>query len=550
MVYENTGQWTLTRGGRILVAGAVGVVAVLCVAAPGAADPLPRRGTVTVGGLHACSTVAGDGTYCWGYNAYGQLGNATTADQTTPVPVTTPAGVTFSNLVAGFDHTCASGSDAKVYCWGYNRGGQLGNGNTTDQTVPVPVSKPAGVTFTHLAAAGNHTCAQGSDDKVYCWGANNKGELGNGSTVQSSVPVAVSAAPGVILTKPTVGYRHTCAQGSDTTMYCWGDNTKGQLGTGGTTDSHVPVAVSVPAGVTLTNPTAGASHTCAQGSDTKVYCWGDNTSGELGDGTTTDSHVPVAVVAPSGVTLTGPDAGSGHTCAQGSDTQVYCWGFNNRGQLGDATTNNHNTPVPVPAPPGVTLTKPSAGGATTCALASTGTTYCWGYGLFGQLGTGATSDSGKPVLVTSLPLPPTGLSATAEPHAVTVTWQSQTDLGSGALTHYTATAASGGASCTTTTTTCTMAGLAAATRYTITVTTNTAVGPSGPSEPVTAITLSGPILPTGDVGSLPVVAGPGSLPVTNTTGTRLRATTLAMVGMLVLLCGIATVRATRRRRDT
>lgn len=214
---------------------------------------------------------------------------------------------------------------------------------------------PTAVTSQSTISAGyTHSCLI-RNGKGYCWGDNSDGELGNNSTISSSVPVAVSTSgvlSGVILTQIVAGYFFTCALSATGTVYCWGYNADGQLGNGSATSSAVPVAVTatgVLAGTTLTEVSAGASFTCALGGTGVPYCWGLDSGGQLGNSSTTTSSVPVAVTvtgALAGVTLAQVSAGNTATCAVGS-TGAYCWGGNGSGQLGDGTTTQRTAPVQV-----------------------------------------------------------------------------------------------------------------------------------------------------------------------------------------------------------
>lgn len=236
--------------------------------------------------------------------------------------------------VGGF-HTCALQPDTTLRCWGENLYGKLGDGTTTNSSSPVAVS---GITTATSVAAGfHHTCAALSDGTVRCWGRNEFGQLGNGATADSSTPVAVSGI--TTATAVTAGGFHSCALLADDTVRCWGRNDFGQLGDATMTSSSTPVMVTglgVPATIT-----AGGFHTCALLPDGAVQCWGRNTYGQLGDGTTNGSSVPVWVsgLAPA-TTLT---AGGYHTCAQVPDSTVWCWGRNTYGQLGDGSSLTYST---------------------------------------------------------------------------------------------------------------------------------------------------------------------------------------------------------------
>ncbi len=265
--------------------------------------------------------------------------------------------LSYEQVEAGYSHTCAIDPDNKVYCWGGNYSGQIGNGNTDNQTTPVAVSAgamPAGAVKS-ITAGDYHNCAIASDDKVYCWGGNGNGQLGNGNTDDQTTPVAVSAGamPAGAVKSITAGSSHTCAIASDDKVYCWGYNEDGELGNGDIIDQATPVAVSagaMPAGA-VKSITAGDYHTCAIASDDKAYCWGYNGDGQLGndDSEAASQTTPVAVLAgamPAGA-VQSITAGSYHTCAIASDDKAYCWGYNGDGQLGNGNTDSQTTPSAV-----------------------------------------------------------------------------------------------------------------------------------------------------------------------------------------------------------
>ncbi len=266
--------------------------------------------------------------------------------------------IRFKSISTGVYYSCGLGSDGNGYCWGYNYYGQLGNNDYSN--VPVLVSqgdRSSGVTFVSISARSSHTCGVGSDGQGYCWGYNYYGQLGNGNTgTNSNVPRLVSQgdrSSGVTFSSISVGEYHTCGIGSDGEGYCWGYNNYGLLGNGSTgTNSNVPKLVSQgdrSSGVTFVSISAGSGHTCGVGSDGQGYCWEHNKSGQLGNGSTTDSNVPKLVSQgdrSSGVIFVSISAGTGHTCAVGSDGQGYCWGGNGHGGLGNGNTGtNSNVPV-------------------------------------------------------------------------------------------------------------------------------------------------------------------------------------------------------------
>jgi alpha-tubulin suppressor-like RCC1 family protein len=246
-------------------------------------------------------------------------------------------------ISANAQYTCALTGAGGVECWGFNMRGQLGNGSTADSSTPVPVSGlESGVIA--ISTGDYHACALTSAAAVECWGADEAGQLGDGKTKDRSTPVEVAGLSSSV-TAISAGYQHTCALTSAGGVECWGANDFGTLGNGTTDDSSSPVEVAgLPSGITAIS--AGDYHTCALTSAGGVMCWGANDYGQLGDGTSTSASAAVAVVGlDSGVTAI--SAGFQYTCALTSAGDVMCWGINDYGQLGDGTTESSATPVAV-----------------------------------------------------------------------------------------------------------------------------------------------------------------------------------------------------------
>ena len=374
---------------------------------------------ISSGSDHTCGINAGL-AYCWGSNATGQLGNNSTSQSLIPVAVDTSgvlSGKTVTSISAGGSHTCAVASGL-AYCWGYNAYGRLGNNSTVLSLIPVAVNTSgvlSGKTVTSVSNGANHTCAVASS-AAYCWGFNGNGRLGDGSNVNSSVPVAVSvrafarikgvdypasALQGKTVTAVSSGVNHTCAVASGIAA-CWGYNLNGQLGNSTTTDSSVPVAVNttgVLSGKTVIAIAAGGFHSCAVASSA-AYCWGSNTYGQLGNNSTAQSLVPVAVNTSGALTVTAIAAGVSHSCAVASSIAA-CWGSNTNGRLGDNSSTQSLIPVAVNTSgvlSGKTVTVITAGNPHSCAIAS-GAAYCWGSNATGQLGNNSITQSLVPVLV-------------------------------------------------------------------------------------------------------------------------------------------------------
>jgi len=354
---------------------------------------------IAAGLYHTCALTAGGGVKCWGANYLGQLGDGTTTQRNTPVEVSgLSSGV--SAIAADGLHTCALTAGGGVKCWGQNVSGQLGDSGTyTERSTPVDVSGlSSGVTA--IAAGGEHTCALTAGGGVKCWGANYLSQLGDGTTTDRGTPVNVSGLRSGV-TAIATGSAHTCALTAGGGVKCWGANYLSQLGNGTTTDRGTPVNVSgLSSGVTAI--AAGYDHTCALTTGGGVKCWGDNGSGQLGDGTTTDRSTPVNVSGlSSGVTAIA--AGGGHTCAMTAGGGVKCWGDNRQGQLGDGTTTQRSTPVNLSGlSSGVTAI--TTGSTHTCALLSTAKVKCWGSDSYGQLGLGTITRRTSPVdVIASIP---------------------------------------------------------------------------------------------------------------------------------------------------
>ncbi|MBF0476409.1 MAG: hypothetical protein HQK59_11350 [Deltaproteobacteria bacterium] len=344
---------------------------------------------IAVGAAHICILLSDNTIKCWGYNGYGQLGTGNTANSTTPVAV---SGITNAvEIAAGGYHTCARLSDNTVKCWGVGTNGQLGDNSGVNRLTPVTV---AGITnATGIAAGSMHTCARLSDNTIKCWGANYYGQLGNSGNTDSLGPVAVTGMTNAVEISSSGSGNHTCARLSNNTVQCWGANYYGQLGNGTTANSNIPVAVS---GITTAGGiAAGSAHTCARLSDNTMKCWGDNSYGELGNGTSTNSSVPVAV---SGISTAVGIAAGYATCAQLSDNTMKCWGANSYGQLGNGTFTNSLTPVTVLGisnAAGIATTI----GYNTCVRLTDSTVKCWGANDYGQLGDGTTTARSAPIVV-------------------------------------------------------------------------------------------------------------------------------------------------------
>ncbi len=386
--------------------------------------------------------------YSWGDNSAGSFGDSTTTSSSVPVVAYTAgvlSGKTITAVGAGNSYSIALASDGTVYSWGANGQGQLGDNSTTSRIAPVAVYSDgvlSGKTITAIATGGSHTLALASDGTVYAWGWNGDGQLGNNSTTDSSIPVAVNTSgvlAGKTITKIAAGSNHSIAIDSDGAVYTWGSNSDGQLGNNSTTDSSVPVAVNtsgVLSGKSLTAITGGSRHTLAVSTEGRIYCWGTNSSSQLGDSSSSGTLVPLTVDTTgvlSGKTMTAVAAGQLHSVALASDGTVYAWGSNGAGTLGNNSTTDSKIPVAVYTDgvlSGKTITAIGCGEYHTIALGSDGTVYCWGFNMTGALGNNTTDNSSVPVEVSGAPLPVelTSFSALVVDGKVKLSWQTATEL--------------------------------------------------------------------------------------------------------------------------
>lgn len=291
-----------------------------------------------------CALATTGAVYCWGT---GSLGVVSPGFSPVPLLVALPAGATFVSLSVAGSHACGTTPGGQVYCWGANSNHELADGTTSTRPTPVLAITPAGVLFTSVVAGGTETCGTSSLGLGYCWGLNGSGQIGDGTTTPALLPTPVAMPVGVTFVKTAVVAINGCGLATTGALYCWGANGNGQGGDGTTTSPHLtPTAVSMPAGVTFTDFTEAIGWACALGSNGVVYCWGNNGAGTLGDGTLISHLTPQPVTMPQGVifrSLAG-DA-TGHVCAVATAGAMYCWGNNSSGQLGDGTTVAHQLPT-------------------------------------------------------------------------------------------------------------------------------------------------------------------------------------------------------------
>lgn len=362
--------------------------------------------------------------WCFGSNSFLQLGNSLFGAPDSATPVQTSgfgAGRTAVQVAAGERHTCALLDNGEVWCWGANSYLELGSGGG-NQPDPVKVPLGAGITASRIFVGGRVSCALTSDTRLTCWGQNHKGQIGNG-TVQASggvAPAAVSNIPTSFAPAHVdPGGRHVCAAATGGAVWCWGDDDRNQLGTAA--DGAAAVNVPGPAdSVTAARTVAtGLEYSCAVLTDDTVSCWGRNHLAQLGRGSVT----PAVTAAPGAVSIGVPvskvAAGKAFACALTTVGAVWCWGENTASQIGDATAGSPRLAPAQVSNLGGTAVDVVAGGAHACAVLSSGEVRCWGDNSAGQLGMGGTDYSVRdaPATVASLTVTPapTTVPTTAPP---------------------------------------------------------------------------------------------------------------------------------------
>ena len=393
--YASLGSWRLgpTPTMNIIEARAAGAVP----------TRISVRGTwlrrLTVGSLTACVIDRASQVQCWGDNQLGQFGAG--AGQFSPVPIAAGAPALTRFSTAGGQALCGFGESGSAICWGRSSFGMLTSAGGTG-TVSLPVAITGGP-YAEVSVARLSACGLTGAGVGYCWGSNQRGEIGS-----ASVPVNLGANPtpmpidgGLTLSAIVAGWIHACALTETGAAHCWG--LRELLGAGGTpadTISRVPLPVS--GGHAFTQLAIGPHHTCGLTAEGRVWCWGLNASGQLGDGTQLPRRVPVEVVTPLRFSSIGVSdfivqgVGSGHTCALTDAGEAYCWGLNDRGQLGDGTTTNRLLPTAVGG--GTRFTALELGDYSTCGMRGD-SVWCWGGNNLGQVGDGTTVNRSLPVLL-------------------------------------------------------------------------------------------------------------------------------------------------------
>ncbi|MBC7789234.1 MAG: hypothetical protein H7Z74_04765 [Anaerolineae bacterium] len=343
------------------------------------------------GGDFTCGALGDGRAYCWGLGDVGQL--AATADSTcfdelpgeahpcSTSPARAADSLAFVQLSAGDSLACGVSTTGSVHCWGANAFGQLGDGTTASGG---PTTVLTTRQFDVVAAGTRHACGVAVDSTAFCWGEDSLGQLGDARRINSATPVPVVG--GNRFHAITVGYRHSCGIAADMLVYCWGDNSQGQLGTGligGSNATPAPVA----GGFSYAMVSSSFNHTCAITTGGAAHCWGANENGQLGTGLVGEASGQPTPVA-DGITFALVSAGRTASCGVATSGAAFCWGLDSHGQLGNGSTSgNFSSPAAVSG--GILFKTVSVGTRHSCGIAGDDTSYCWGSDVFGALGDGS-----------------------------------------------------------------------------------------------------------------------------------------------------------------
>ncbi len=364
----------------------------LHVAGPLAAQSpfVPR---IAAGYSHSVSIRATGAVATHGENRSGEIGDGTTTTRISPVYLAPPAGQTWAQVAVGDLHSTALTTTGEMYSWGSNGYGQLGDGTLNDHLTPFRIAGPAGTSWAGVSAGFGHTLALAANGELYTWGDNHYGQLGIGTTAATLARQHLPTPTGQQWAQVAAGYNFSLALSTKGALYAWGNNDSGQLGEGTTTSRLMPVLVPAPAGQSWGQVAAGFWSAAALCSDGSLYTWGNNYGGQLGNGTTTGQLLPTRLAPPAGQRWLQVAVGYEHMLAICSDGALYSWGYNYEGALGDGTNTARRTPVRIAPPPGKQWAQVAAGYYHSLALDSDGQVYSSGYNYSGQLGDGTTKST-------------------------------------------------------------------------------------------------------------------------------------------------------------
>lgn len=364
----------------------------------GTGPKVQKYAVIQSGMYHTCALTTAGAAQCWGKDYYGPLGYGVFRD-TSFVPRAVSGGLTFTSLGAGYENTCALGTQGTIYCWGSNNAGRLGDGTWTDRAVPGPVT--GAITFASLTMGVDVACGLTAAGTAYCWGSNEYGDAG-APLADNFVTAPRQVDGGMVFRSISTNFQVSCGLTSAGAAYCWGSNEYGALGVDSST-AQSPTPVAVSGGLTFQSLSTGPGRACGVTAAGGVYCWGMKMAGDF----STNAYAPTIV--PTSQAFASVAAGTGtHVCALTATGAAWCWGPNESGELGTTASVSgcafspcSNVPVPVAG--GLAFSELTTGGnGFTCGVTTDHQAYCWGENGLGQLGIGSFTNAPLPTRVAGL----------------------------------------------------------------------------------------------------------------------------------------------------
>jgi alpha-tubulin suppressor-like RCC1 family protein len=336
---------------------------------------LPTLSPLSAGGFHTCGLDSSGHAWCWGLDVYGEVGDGLD-DQDKLAPIAVVGGLTFTSLTAGWIHTCGRDTNGLTWCWGKD--------GAFNQRTPVNVVGA----FSFLAAGAEFTCALDPAGHAWCWGYDTYGQVGDGPADQSFKNTPVAVAADLSFTSVAAGSNHACGLDATGQALCWGWDLSGQVGDGPPDQENKYAPIEVAGDLSFTSLVAGSMHTCGLDGTGKAWCWGNDTYGQVGDGPADQGNKYAPIRVAGDLSFTSLAAGSMHTCGLDRTGNAWCWGDDASGQVGDGPADQAQKPSPVAVAGGVVFSSLTAGGSHTCGVDATDQAWCWGRDEDGQIGDG------------------------------------------------------------------------------------------------------------------------------------------------------------------